>query len=330
MLHSNQTTNKSKPKELVYIKFSINQVHVHNKTCDDILNDPNASSTDKAVALQIKQDMAHKRPTDYHCIWYVGETVRTLDQRMKEDYPLILRRFGVTHKFQIAQAPAETEYCSAKFFTLLLESAVGGCIQEATNLTLELSAKEEEEEFVRLAYYHMSCVNAIHAGWTGYMKVDGTALNLFMARNCKGNESTPVREVTSNPAVMSYIARNKIAIAIANDIEDADETYEPTMMEFCKFWGKMMFDKKLGIFNKNHPVLLLAGVDNWGAYAMLEKNDEGKSVHAVKLGTISMLKKNDEGKPVRSVNMHEARSQKKLKDGATKMELYCAQCSNPR
>ena len=64
----------------------------------------------------------------------------------------------------------------------------------------------------------MSGVNAIHAGWTGYMKVNGTALNLFMARNCKGNESTPVREMTSNPAVMSYIARNKIAIAIANDI----------------------------------------------------------------------------------------------------------------
>ena len=80
------------------------------------------------------------------------------------------------------------------------------------------------------------------------------------------------------------------------------------MMEFCKFWGKMMFDKKLGIFNKNHPVLLLAGVDNWGQYNHLKKNADGKSVLSMKC--------------------QEAQKEKKRSLGGKDMELFCSQCSN--
>ena len=77
----------------------------HRRTCNKILRDRKSSSSDKAMARLILNSMEDKEDRDIHCVWYVGETVRTLEDRMDEDYPLILRQFDTTHQFQIAQLP---------------------------------------------------------------------------------------------------------------------------------------------------------------------------------------------------------------------------------
>ena len=208
----------------------------HRRTCNKILRDRKASSSDKATARLILNSMQDKDDGDIHCVWYVGETVRTLEDRMDEDYPLILRQFDTTHQFQIAQIPDATEYCSSKFMCLFLESTVAGSLDAATNRTRRLIA-EAEGEVASLPFWELSCVNSNVAGRTRYKSMDGILLNAFMRCKTKGNENKKVREVTSNPSVHSVLRRKRFAIAFANNV-DADESFEPTMMQFCRWWGK--------------------------------------------------------------------------------------------
>lgn len=115
------------------MKLSCKLVRDHRVTCNEIINNPETSVTAKATAFKFLKEMEGKDDDEYHTLWYVGETVRKLRQRMKERYPWILMKFGVTHMFQIAQAPAANENCTAKWLTLLLESIVAGSFQATNN-----------------------------------------------------------------------------------------------------------------------------------------------------------------------------------------------------
>ena len=116
----------------------------------------------KEKSVKMKKDTPDvaedKDDDDYHCVWYAGETVRTLEQRMDEDYPLILRKFGTTHQFQIAQVPDATEYCSSKFMCLFLESTVAGSLDAATNRTRRLTAEANGQLASSLPFWELTAL----------------------------------------------------------------------------------------------------------------------------------------------------------------------------
>lgn len=249
---------------------------MHTKICNEILSDPDATTRDKGIANQVLSDMEDKDDDEYHIVWYAGETIRSLLKRMQEKYPYILERFGVTHRFQIAQAPDATLECSSKYLALLLESAVGGIVEGTINRSLQIA---EGENYVPRPFHKMSCVNLIPCGRVESDDISGWTISVFCRQNCKGNETRRVCDITSNPAILNYIAQFRTSIALANNIVPHD-SYEPTMMEFCVGWGTMMYELKKGIHDKTKTpiattdyikggnVVVAAGdhYDNWGQY----------------------------------------------------------------
>ena len=104
-------------------------------------------------------------------------------------------------------------------------------------------------EFKDLPFFRMSNANLIHCGEVRYEKMTGTMLNTWMAKNCKGNETIPVRELTDNPSILIFIDIHKFAIAFANG-KEPDESYEPTVYEMCVFWGYLSYERGSGIFDQ--------------------------------------------------------------------------------
>ena len=322
--------NKSScSKRLVYLKFSIQRVRRHRQTCEKIINDRHASATDKAFAHQVLAEMEGKSDRDFHCVWYVGETDRSIEARFKAKYPYLLEQyFGVTHKFQIAQAPEGTDACSAKSLCLILESAVGGCIEAATNRTLSCS------EYV--PYYRLGCINGIHAGSRPFGSMDGTMLNAWLRCNYVGNEDRLVKNVTSHHAVNDFVSRHRMAIAHFNGITDATWSYEPTMRQLNKFWGHLIgsvegkknVQLKRGLFNPDlmpvakERVVLGNGTvvekgqrfPSWNDWIHSDKNDDGKSRHAVKM----------------TDKQKDLKAKKHGKNRDNDVFLYCAQCGHGR
>ena len=242
------------------------------------MNDPDATCRAKGIASQIMRDMEHKQNDQYHCAWYAGETVRPFPKRMKEKYPEFLECLGVTNRYQIAQSPLPTDEWLSKDLSLFLESAVGGIIEGSINIAL--ASKMDGGEYVPRQFHNMSCVNIVPTGRLEQSsRNDGYMLTLFMKRYCRGNETRRVCDITSNPTILNYIAQYKTSIALANNIVPND-SYEPTMLEFCSAWGTMMYECKLGIFDKtktpiadtdyvkNGEVVVAAGdhYANWGQY----------------------------------------------------------------
>jgi len=270
--------------------------------------------------------MEGKSVREFHCVWYVGETVRSIEARFKGDkpYPVLLEQhFGVTHKFQIAQAPEGTEACSAKSLCLILESAVGGCIEAATNRTLSLG-RELEHEY--MPYYRLGCINGIHAGSRPFGSMDGTMLNAWLRCNYVGNEDKPVKSVTSHHSVNSFVSRHRMAIAHYNGITNATRSYEPTMRHLNKFWGHFIHKNKRGMFN---PDLIPVAKERvvLGNGTVVEKGQRFPCwIHFI------MSEKNGDGKASHAVNMSEAKKTKKAKKhGKTREDdwfLYCGQCGN--
>ena len=258
------------------MKLSCKTVRMHKQICNEILRDPDATTRDKGIANQVLSDMEDKNDDEYHIVWYAGETIRSLLKRMQEKYPDILERFGVTHRFQIAQAPDATSECSSKYLALLLESAVGGIVEGTINRSLQIV---EGENYVQRPFHKMSCVNLLPCGRVESDAMNGWMINLFCKQNCKGNETRRVCDITSNPSILNYVAQYGTAIALANDIVPRD-SYEPTMMDLCVGWGTMMYELKKGIHDntktpialtdyiKGGNIVVAAGdhYDNWGQY----------------------------------------------------------------
>ena len=231
----------AKIKNLIYVKLSRKPVHCHRDTCNAILNDPTASHSDKAIALRILSDMNGKQDDDYHTVWYVGETSRTLEERMKEAYPLILRRFGVTDQFQIAQATEGNDHYTTKFLRLILESIVAGCIQGSINNANNLTP---------IAYWDMSNINSINTGHVNYQKVHGTTvLTTFCRRYCTDeNKHKAVRAIAQSPSINSYIRKNKVWICHTNGItytEGGIYIVEPTILQLCIYLGYQGYKRKV-------------------------------------------------------------------------------------
>ena len=249
---------------------------MHKQICNEILRDPDATTRDKGIANQVLSDMEDKNDDEYHIVWYAGETIRSLLKRMQEKYPDILERFGVTHRFQIAQAPDATSECSSKYLALLLESAVGGIVEGTINRSLQIA---DGEAYVQRPFHKMSCVNLLPCGRVEHDAMNGWMICVFCKQNCKGNETRRVRDITSNPAILNYVAQFSTSIALANDIVPHD-SYEPTMMDLCVGWGTMMYELKKGIHDKTKTpiattdyikggnVVVEAGnhYDNWAQY----------------------------------------------------------------
>ena len=309
-------------KFIIYLKFFNGQVKQLRKVCNRILRSDKYKRHEKAVVNNLLNSMRHKKETDWHTIWYVGMTLRGLDARQAEKYPRIMEEFGEVEMIAIASVPEENT-----LHALMMESLVGGIIQSATNNTLSLA---EDDEYEDASFKDMGSVNTAHTG-----PVDWTSIWEWVRLHHRSYKDCVVEDLAFAPdAVKMWIEFNRAFIAECMNKKNGSniliEDYKPTLHEVSIAGGYKSLKLGRGIHNKNDPRLVNAGVDTWGAYCMLEKNDEGKSVHAVKNGTISMLEKNDEGKSVHAVNMAEAQRLKKLEDGATEMELFCFQCSNPR
>ena len=134
-------------KGIVYIKVSCKKVKEHRVTCRKTACNPNATCREKGIANQVMREMEGKEEEDWHTVWYLGESGRTLPERMKEGYPKIMEMFGVTHKMQLSESPQATGR-----YTRLLESVVAGSIQAATNRTVELAAEANDVEFKDLSF----------------------------------------------------------------------------------------------------------------------------------------------------------------------------------
>ena len=184
--------------------------------------------------------MNGKQDDDYHTVWYVGETSRTLEERMKEGFPKILKRFGVTDQFQIAQATEGNEHYTTRFLRLILESIVAGCIQGSIN----------DNYLHLLAYWETSNINSINAGHIYFQKVHGTTvLTDFCRRYCKDeNRDKEVRAIAKSPFINSYIRKNKGRICRNNGIpytEGGIYIVEPTMVQLCIHLGHQSYNKRV-------------------------------------------------------------------------------------
>ena len=308
----------------IYLKYFNGEVQELLATCDRILKNKKWKSHEKALVNRLKERLLSKEKTDRHTIWYIGQTLRGLDIREKEMYPRVMHEFGEVVMIPVASIPEKYKYT---YYALLMESVIGGLIQSATNNTLAAADDEHED----ISFKDMGGVNMAHTGPVNWESIWNWAKSNH--KQCKDLVVEDL-EIAVPPAVLNWIDHERGFIAECvnkkNNNNNLDEFHKPTLDEVCIAGGCKCQKLGRGIHNKNHPDLVNAGVDNWGAYHMLEKNDEGKSVHAVKLGEARHTEKNDEGKSVHAVNMAEAQRLKKLEDGATEMELFCYQCSNPR
>lgn len=211
----------------------------------DIIDDPTVTEREKRIARQIMSDMAHKSDGAYHCVWYVGETIRSLLKRMKEKYPEILERMGVTHRLQVGQVGESTLDWSSKDQVLLLEAVAGFMIEGSINRTLQIAAKGKGKKFVPLPFHKMSSANIIACGY----EVAKPGIGLFCRRNCLGNETVLVSDVTSDPNILNYVDQFRDAIALVNGYEPSD-SYEPSMIELCIATGKFTYESGKGLWNK--------------------------------------------------------------------------------
>eukprot|EP00956_Cyclotella_meneghiniana_P024304 scaffold48686_cov60-Cyclotella_meneghiniana.AAC.2 len=109
----------------VYAKVSVKQVHEWRAICEDKMKDSSCSPEDKAFAENLLEDIKEKDNNEYHAVWYIGETTRSLIERDGEKWPRLLNEFGVTKMFAIASTPYDKSN-----FTRLLESLCAGFAQK--------------------------------------------------------------------------------------------------------------------------------------------------------------------------------------------------------
>ena len=137
--------------------------------------------------------MEGKSENKEHCVWYIGESVRTAQTRWDESYPLFLERFGVTHKVQVSEIPDPNSYR-----TQIVEAVVAGAIQAATNMTRERATEMAigaKKKFTPFSYRQMSCVNLVHCGPREWGSMNGKQWCGWFRQNTKRHGTKPVTEV---------------------------------------------------------------------------------------------------------------------------------------
>jgi hypothetical protein len=109
---------------IVYGKFSRATVKEHKEACNRIIKE--GTFLQIARAKCILESLEGCDDNEWWSIWYVGETIRTFQERMDEDYPWAMKMHGVTHTGVIAVTPSKS-----KTTALILEACVAGLFQHS-------------------------------------------------------------------------------------------------------------------------------------------------------------------------------------------------------
>lgn len=235
-------------ENVAYIKLVCANKRVLAVILQEIINDPTVTNQERGMARRFLNDMEHKSDDEVHCFWYVGETARSLLKRMKEKYPEILERMGVTHRLQVGQAGESILDWSSKEQVLLLEALVAFMIEGSINRTLQSAAEEKGEQFVPLPLHKIGSANTISCGLVNGACKPG--IGLFCKQNCSDdNRFMKVSEVTSDPGILNYVDQYLYPIALVNGYEPND-SYEPTMIELCIATGTFCYESGKGLGNK--------------------------------------------------------------------------------
>lgn len=282
-------TNENVP----YIKVVCAKKRVLAEILEDIIDDPSFTAKEKGMARRFLNDLEHKSDDEAHCFWYVGETARSLLERMKEKYPEILERMGVTHRLQVGQAGESILDWPSKDQVLLLEAVVAFMIEGSINKTLQIAAEEKSEQFLPLPLHNIGSANTISCGNVNGASKPG--IGLFCRRNCStNNRFMKVSEVTSDTNILNYVDQFLYPIALANGYEPND-SYEPTMIELCIAMGTFSKESGKGLWNKSK--LPIAETDYYVGDELVTKAgnqypDWGSYSHHMGMGVYLFMKLN--------------------------------------
>jgi len=188
--------------------------------------------------------MEDKDDDDLHCVHYVGESLDML-KRMKQGYPKILERFGVTDRIQVAQG-GYTSGLPVKDQILLQESVVGAMIEGATNRTLR-QGLALGETMKYLPFHKLSSANLVHGGLQG--DVDDYGINKWNKMNYTGNEDKLVSTLNPPQFILDFIDQYQVVIQLANDLVIRD-FFQPTVRQLCVGFGTLLKELGKGCFDK--------------------------------------------------------------------------------
>eukprot|EP00956_Cyclotella_meneghiniana_P017260 scaffold27914_cov35-Cyclotella_meneghiniana.AAC.2 len=239
----------------VYAKVSVKQVHEWRAICEEMMKDSSYSPDEKEFAKHLLEDIKEKGHDEYHAVWYIGETIRSLIEREGEKWPRLLNKFGVTKMFAIASTPYDESN-----FTRLLESICAGFAQK------EIDPLKSFRE--------MSCINRIHCGTTSYYH--GTTELFDVVKFCKRNwkyydqrVDTCHDEFVYN--ILGFIEHHRDEIASLHEVESAS-LYMPTVFELLRFCGHLVYSRGRGIFDEEQ--IPIADEDFWKNGKLVTKKGE--------------------------------------------------------
>eukprot|EP00956_Cyclotella_meneghiniana_P037924 scaffold146756_cov36-Cyclotella_meneghiniana.AAC.2 len=218
------------------------------------MKDSSYSPEDKAFAENLLEDIKEKDNNEYHAVWYIGETIRSLIEREGEKWPRLLNEFGVTKMFAIASTPYNESH-----LTKLLESICAGFAQK------EIDPLK--------SFRKMSCINRIHCGTSYY---HGKSELIDVVNFCKRNNKYLGQRVDSCDdksvySIICFVEYNRDEIAIWLEVETAS-FYMPTVRELFSFCGHLVHKNGRGMFDKE--LIPIADEDFWKDGKLVTKQGE--------------------------------------------------------